>query len=245
MRIFLVDSFTMSTLVVQLENTTSLDHLLSSIDVSPDRFLQPSALVQTASLLAAKRILDPVVPEFSVFRELALNGLDVDQVWEQIRLVGDQVKSVLEKQKDLKTVDAKAVQDGTLTRVRFGGRNAVESDSDVEEDELETSDAEDTDVPGDEDGDEDEERDEGEDEDDEDGMNDDEFPTNPERDESSEDENDDKESSLKRFKSDVHGLNDAFFSIDDFNRLTEQQDNEGSEDEEVDEIDYFAGTPQL
>ena len=243
----------MSSLAEQSETTTSLDHLLSSIDVSPDRFLQPSALVQTASLLAAKRILDPVVPEFSVFRELALNGLDVDQVWEQIRLVGDQVKSVLEKQKDLKTVDAKAVQDGTLTRVHFGGRNAVESDSDVEEDELETSNAEDTDVPGDEDilleededGDEDEERDEGEDEDDEDGMNDDEFPTNPERDESSEDENDDKEGSLKRFKSDVHGLNDAFFSIDDFNRLTEQQDNEGSEDEEVDEIDYFAGTSQL
>lgn len=233
----------MSALAEQSETTTSLDRLLSSIDVSPDRFLQPSALVQTASLLAAKRILDPVVSEYSVFRELALNGLDVDQVWEQIRLVGDQVKSVLEKQKDLKTFDAKAVQDGALNHVRVRGRRAAESDSSIEEDELETSNAEDTDVPED----EDEERDEWEDEDDEDegGMIDDEFPANPERDESSEDENDGKEDSLKRFKGDVHGLNDAFFSIDDFNRLTEQQDNEGSEDEEVDEIDYFASTPQL
>jgi hypothetical protein len=71
---------------------TSLEHILGTFDVSPDIFLQPSASLQAAALVAAKRILDPIISDYSVFRELALKGLDVEQVWEQIQLVGDQLK---------------------------------------------------------------------------------------------------------------------------------------------------------
>jgi U3 small nucleolar RNA-associated protein MPP10 len=74
----------------------------------------------------------------------------------------------------------------------------------------------------------------------------DEFPVNPELDDESDGE-DDSTTVLpaKPFKKDVHGLNDEFFSIDDFNRLTEQQDITKSDEEEPDEIDYFGGNLAL
>src|SRR5277367_83754 len=88
----------MSTLTEQSADTSTLETLLSAIDVSPETFLQASPAVHTASLIAAKKLLDPVVAEYSVFNELALKGLDTEQVWEQIRLVGEQLRSVVESQ---------------------------------------------------------------------------------------------------------------------------------------------------
>ena len=223
----------MSSPTEQSLDMSSLERILSSVDVFPDTFLQPSASLQSASLVAAKRILDPVIAEYSVFRELALRGLDVEQVWEQVRLVGEKVKSALERQEDLEGNG----KSGTINVVNnhIVDGDSIEDDIDLEDQISDMEEEED----GGEDGNmvEDEEGSE-----DEDGMNDDEFPTNPELDEESED---DAESATpsepKPFKKDVHGLNDEFFSIDDFNRLTEQQDNTRSDDDNVDEIDYFAG----
>ena len=229
----------MSSLTEQSVDTPSLERILSSIDVSPDTFLQPSASLQAASLLAAKRILDPVIAEYSVFHELALRELDVEQVWEQVRLVGEQVKNALEGREDLKGNG----KNGTTMNNHFVDDSSIEEDtdlgdlmSDVKEDEQEGEDVE-------------EDRDMAEDEegsDDEDGTNDDEFPANPEFDEESEDDVEPaKPSEPKPFKKDVHGLNDEFFSIDDFNRLTEQQDNTRSDEDNIDDIDYFAGNLDL
>ena len=228
----------MSSLTEQSVDSSSLERILSTIDVSPDTFLQPSASLQTASLVAAKRILDPVIAEYSVFHELALRGLEVDQVWEQVRLVGDQIKSVLERQEDLKG----DVKSGTINGVNnhFVDGSSIEEDTDVGD---EMSDVEEEEEDGEDDGDmvEDEEASE-----DEDGMIGDEFPTNPELDEESEEDVESAtKSKPKPFKKDIHGLNDEFFSIDDFNRLSEQQDNIRSDDDNIDEIDYFAGTLDL
>jgi len=229
--------------------TTSLENLLATIETSPGTFLQPSASVQAASLVAAKRILDPIVPEYSVFKELALKGLDVEQVWEQVRLVGEEVKKVLEKKGILKGV-GNDVSNGNGVSHEDEQEND-ESDLEGSESDLEEGleeDEEDEEMLGEEDGldEEEEDGDEGDEEDEDEDMDEDEFPANPELDEDSEDEVDGKAAgALRPMKKDVHGLNDEFFSIDDFNRLTEQQDITRSDDENADEIDYFGGTLSL
>jgi U3 small nucleolar RNA-associated protein MPP10 len=214
------------------ESWSSLEHLLGAIDVAPDTFLQPSSSLQAASLVAAKRILDPVISDYSVFREVALKGLDVEQVWEQIRLVGEQVKNVLETQGNQNLPSA---ANGTATHKDFQDEDSVMEEG-TESEVGEESDERDLD--------EDEEMLSGEDisEGEEESQDDeDEFPANPELDDESEGEQEPTASEPKPFKKDVHGLNDEFFSIDDFNRLTEQQDVTNSDDENADEIDYFGG----
>ena len=216
-------------------NTATLENVLSTVDISPETFLQSSPAIHAASLVAAKRLLDPVIAHYSSFNELALRGLDTEQVWEQIRLVSEQVKSVVESRGGLNG-DTKSVN---------GAKNIADEDNQsfVDEDELEdeSMDEEDEEESLDEDGkmEDDEENSTDEDEGDE---SDNEFPINPERDEESADE-DEETTAAKPFKKDIHGLNDEFFSIDDFNRLSEQQDAERSDDENADEIDYFAGPP--
>lgn len=228
----------MSSLAEQSADTSSLERILSSMDVSPDTFLQPSASLQAASLVAAKRILDPVVSEYSVFRELALKGLDVEQVWEQIRLVGEQVESLLERQEDLTRVGKPRTTNGVNNQVNSDEEDSLGEDgADLENGIAEVEEEEDS-VAGE--GTQEDEQDS--DDDREESMKDDEFPTNPELDEESEEEADSTTTSTQKpFKKDVHGLNDEFFSIDDFNRLSEQQDIQRSDEENVDEIDYFAG----
>jgi U3 small nucleolar RNA-associated protein MPP10 len=215
--------------------SSSLEHLLASVDVSPDTFLQPSTSLQATALVAAKKILDPVVSEYSVFREVALKGLDVDQVWEQIRLVGDQVMKAFQNQ-------------GEFNNLRKNGNaKGVDIDLHSESEESMMDDSMDSDVQA---AEEDERNsqarekslEENDASDEDESVEDDEFPHNPERDEESEEEaNSETGNEQKVFKKDVHGLNDEFFSIDDFNRLTEQQDNIRSDNEDLDEIDYFAG----
>jgi U3 small nucleolar RNA-associated protein MPP10 len=238
-RTFGIEAAGMSSLAEESADTASLERILSSIDVSPQTFLQPSTSLQAASLVAAKRILDPIVNDFSVFREVALKGLDVEQVWEQVRLVGENVAALVEKQKDLPSVPKSN-----------GLHKAVDVDSDVEESMEEEEDSDSENLSSDEleneiggrledDSEISEEQEEDEDEDG--GLdNDDEFPENPEADAESDEDMDTQASTSKPFKKDAHGLNDKFFSIDDFNRLTEQQDAADS-DIGDDEIDYFGG----
>jgi U3 small nucleolar RNA-associated protein MPP10 len=225
----------MSTLAEQAADASSLEHILSSMDVAPEIFLQPSASLQAASLIAAKRMLDPVIPDYSVFRELALKGLDVEQVWEQIRLVGEQVKNALERQGEAGIVKLPATNGTDL--IGSDQESPLDEDSDVEEADSEEENEEDV---GEWDGQVQEEEEDSEDE--SESTDSDEFPPNPElAEESEEDVSVATATESKPFKKDVHGLNDEFFSIDDFNRLTERQDVSRSDEESADEIDYFAG----
>lgn len=242
------------------ESTSTFEHLLSSIEVAPDSFLQPSTSLQAASLVAAKRILDPVVSEYSVFKEVVLKGLDVEQVWEQIRLVGDQVKKRLEKEGGLNGKGLALVRNRKHDEESDEG--SMMEDLDSEEGSQDLEDDEEMESWEDEEENEHEEMQNGEEISEEDDDNDnsdleddseeaDEFPTNPEEDEISNSETEQTPSStLKSFKKDIHGLNDQFFSIDDFNRLTEQQDtlaendtNKDDDDNDDEDIDYFGGTP--
>lgn len=239
---------------------SSLENLLASIDVSPDTFLQPSTSLQAASLVAAKRILDPVISDHSVFREVTLKGLDVEQVWEQIRMVGDQVRKIAEKQGGIQTKtngvalngqdahegeDDSAVEDEASEKIDQESEDEGGADEEVEEErEAEEEEEDDDDVDMLEWGEEEASGDEEE-------SDQDEFPTNPEMDkedeENEDEENDEKPTNYKStaFKKDIHGLNDEFFSIDDFNRLTEQQEVERSDEDDNDEIDYFASCISL
>jgi U3 small nucleolar RNA-associated protein MPP10 len=213
-------------------STSSFENVLDTFDVAAETFLQPSPSLQAAALVAAKKILDPVIADYSVFGEVALKGLEVEQVWEQIRLVCDKVNSILE---EVETRQGRATapingiektqtesEDGVTVE---GGGSDEEENEDVglDSDELQSAESE---------------------KDEESLDDDDEFPRDPELDGDSDDDDNDDESvasERKPFKKDAHGLNDEFFSIDDFNRLTEQQDTTRSDDENEGEIDYFGG----
>ena len=239
----------MSTVAEESADTAGLEHILSSIDVSPRTFFQPSASLQAASLVAAKRILDPIVNEYSVFRDLALKGLDVEQVWEQVKVVGDKVAALVDKQGEVRGVKSNGVQN--RDRGEESGQDESmmeEEDTDPEnvsnnsEEALEDEDDDGNEIDEEQEEDESEEDDGDEEENNAEPLNYDEFPENPEADsESSEEIDMSAELLSKPLKKDVHGLNDEFFSIDDFNRITEQQDAAGS-DIGDDEIDLFAGT---
>src|SRR5271170_4528609 len=119
----------MSTLTEQSANTATLENVLSTFDISPEAFLQSSPAIHAASLVAAKRLLDPVIADYSSFNELALRGLDTEQVWEQRRLVSEQVKSVVESRGGLNS-DTKS---GSVN----GIKDLANDQSFVDEDELE------------------------------------------------------------------------------------------------------------
>jgi U3 small nucleolar RNA-associated protein MPP10 len=216
----------------QSANTATLENVLSTVDISPETFLQSSPAIHAASLVAAKRLLDPVIAHYSSFNELALRGLDTEQVWEQIRLVSEQVKSVVESRGGL--------NGDTISGSVNGIKDLANDQTFVDEDQLddESMDEEDEEESLDEDEDMEDDEENSMDEDEGDESDDNEFPMNPERDEESDVE---ETTTAKPFQKDIHGLNDEFFSIDDFNRLSEQQDGERSDDENADEIDYFAG----
>jgi len=234
----------MSSLAEESADTASLERILSSIDVSPQTFLQSSTSLQAASLVAAKRILDPIVSGYSVFREVSLKGLDVEQVWEQVRLVGDRVAALVEKQKDLPSSEKNNglyhgdAVDSDEESTEEGDADASENMlTDESEDEIEEEFEDNSEISKE----EEEDVDDGEEDEDTSLDIDDEFPENLAADAESDEDLDMPANTSKPFKKDVHGLNDKFFSIDDFNRMTEQQDAAGS-DIGDDEIDYLAGT---
>jgi U3 small nucleolar RNA-associated protein MPP10 len=169
--------------------------------------------------------------------------------------VGDQVKKVLAKEGDSRGWKGTVIGDGKGSN---GLEEEEESDEDslMEDDDLEAS-KEEEEGENQEWEDEDEEMqngeefsDEEEEEEEEEDPEADEFPTNLEEgDASSTSETEPSaNTTAKPFKKDIHGLNDQFFSIDDFNRLTESQDhlpsiNDDNDDENADDIDYFGGIP--
>jgi U3 small nucleolar RNA-associated protein MPP10 len=176
-----------------------------------------------------------------------------------VRLVGEHVAALVEKQKDLPTapksnglhkgeavesdVDESIEEEGSDSEDELTNESENETEGQLEDD-SEVSEEQEEDKEDEDKEDKDREDEDKEDEDkdrDEDGsLDDDEFPEIPEADKSDEDM-DMPASTSKPFKRDAHDLNDQFFSIDDFNRLTELQDAADS-DLGDDEIDYFGGT---
>lgn len=268
--------------------------LLSTLSSSAYSFLQPPPSLHAASLVLAKRYLDPLASSVSAIqaqrqqdarkkrkrgdadtdgsnrllrlKQVHLEGFGIDQVWEQARRVLDASLEEVERSLPdvLQELDAKALsaapeksysgKDHDVKTVRFDEDGFAVADSDVEgtEDEL------DDDVGGDEQG-----LDTGASGDEEamdaaSAMSDQDLAMEDEEDLSHDMEGGEtlQEEVQEIFVPDKHGLNDGFFSIDDFNKQSEfleQQDARGdpndggaSDEEDIDwDADPMAQTSGL
>ncbi|SLM40598.1 Mpp10 protein [Lasallia pustulata] len=242
--------------------------LLSTLSSSAYSFLQPPPSLHAASLVLAKRYLDPLASSVGAIqaqrqqearkkrkrgeedsyganrllrlRQVHLEGFGIDQVWEQARRVLD--SSLEEMERSLPgvlqelDVEAQPAEHEYLGRgngvkmVRFDEDGFEVAASDVEGTEAEIDDGIesesgarglDTGESGDEEAlvDESNAHDEDLAMEDEEGFSDDMEAL--------------KEEPQETFVPDKHGLNDGFFSIDDFNRQSEfleQQDARGDPD---------------
>lgn len=203
--------------------TPLLDRLTSDPTSIIDNSVQPADV-----LVLVKAILDPITKGNSVLDEIYVDGLDASQVWPQTKIILDNVTESLmfEKIPELK---------------ESGNVGVVEDVSDEdEEDQMDASsedEVDEADVPEgrelvddyEEEPLSDDQDEQDEDEQDEDDHNDRAEPKSDE--EQTED------------KKDAFGLNDGFFSIDDFNRqILAQEENNGDNDDD-DDVDYFGDIP--
>lgn len=226
---------------------------LSTLNTSPASFLQPTLPLHTDTLAYLKHALDPVALDVSAAQQARLHearkkrkrgeavdeedvlrlkqvhtrGFGAQQVWEQVRRVVEAVGREVEGAVEL----AEAREEG--------GEEDGESESELGEEGVDwTYEGDDIDVDGEgdeEEGSEDEAMGDGEDmqddyeEDDDIDMGNEDF-----------DEDEDREEPAEDFVEDKFGLNDGFFSIDQFNKQSEfmeQQDARGEDDAASDEED--------
>lgn len=232
--------------------------LLQALSANPHEFLIPTPRLHNAALSMAKQYLDPLAAVFAkggvkkseVLEKIYLDGFDVDQVWEQVRIVVDAVEGGVGERKAIGPSDSGIATNGKKRKaVQFeeedvsGGESESDDEGSIDYEE----------VPEDE---LDEESPDSDSEEDDEMMDNDDggvkFLDDPDAMEvGSEKEDEDEDGETEEYKEDVHGLNDGFFSIDDFNRQTEfleLQDMRGGEDnsdDEEDGIDYNADPSAL
>lgn len=237
--------------------------LLQALSANPHEFLMPAPRLHNAALRMAKQYLDPLAAVFAksgakseVLEKIYLDGFDVDQVWEQVRIVVDAVEGGVGERRAIGTVGG-----GGGIVVNGKKRKAVQFEDQEEEEEEKRGSASDgeasianEEIPEDElgeelhsGGDEDEIMD-----DDDGGVKFLDEADAVKIDSDAEVEEDGGEDGgAERYTEDVHGLNDGFFSIDEFNRHTEfleLQDIRGGEnnsDDEDEGIDYNADPTAL
>ncbi|KAF1350845.1 U3 small nucleolar ribonucleo protein complex, subunit Mpp10 [Delphinella strobiligena] len=230
--------------------------LLSALTSAPHAFLQPPTALHASSLSFLKDTLDPIAATLSDaqqkrlqdsrrkrkrgeqlgeeeilrLKKVHVDGFAIDQVWEQARRVIDAARK--EAEKGLETLKERyAVEEEEEEDESDIGEEGVDYEIEGVDDgaeEYHTSD------------DEDEEEEDGDVQDDDDGDEQEEGDEDIEMgsDAGSEDDRDDEPA--EEYIPDPHGLNDGFFSIDDFNRQSEfleQADARGDEDEPSDEED--------
>jgi U3 small nucleolar RNA-associated protein MPP10 len=239
-------------------NQHSSQALVAALSASPHSFLQPTPSLHAASLVFAKQFLDPLaagisdaqiarrnearkkrkrgekdVGESSVLglKKVHLQGFGIDQVWEQAKRVLDAAREEVER--TLPKVQEAAASNETngagIDMMRFDEDGFEIGSSEDEEDEEmeELGSEEDSDPEIDPNAEEDEDFDH---DDFEEGFHTDEEDEGLE---GSEDEQDLESQEGGELVEDPHGLNDGFFSIDDFNRQSqflERQDERGEDD---------------
>ena len=249
----------MTTMALQpsTHNLETSEDLLAALSTSAHSFLQPSSTLPTSAVLAAKRLLDPLASDVSQaqeerrkenrkkrkrhetesdsanqvlqLREVYTKGFGLNQIWEQARRVldaaGDEVERYLENRAALKLkgsflAKTKELQQEDVRIVQFDEDGFEVSSDDRSDlaDEIQVEEIDDLD-------------------------------DNFDEKEAEDIENDLSESSAndqtQTFQPDPNGLNDGFFSIDDFNRQSrflEQKDARGEDDNPSDEeeIDWDA-----
>lgn len=261
------ESHTLSAQTLALPTTTP-ESLLAALENEPHLFLQPTTALHAAALRSAKRFLDPLALGINEaqterlrasrkrkrgrqdaeneesndvlrIKKITLEGFGVEQIWEQVRRVLDAAGKETEGAMSLDDDQVEVGHEDGVKMVRFDDEGfEVMSDEEDEEDGMEDSDH-DTELDGDIDGFEEGSDDfNGEDEEMDDVMGED-F-----RDDYEESEGDEQ---VGEFVTDPNGLNDGFFSIDDFNRQSEfleRQDAKGDPDDgaasDEEDVDWAA-----
>jgi len=234
-------------------NGSSSSLLIKALSNSQHEFLQPKSPLHSAALALAKKYLDPLAASVAggkkseVLEKIYLDGFDVDQVWEQARLVVDAVESGVSEGKGVAwgvngAVNG-AMKGGELTNGKKRKAAAFEDEIDSASGTSSQGDSEEG-----EEGDGDGDLSEGEYEEsiDEDGGI--ALPDDSDGEDIEEASEEGGGEEQEEFVPDVHGLNDGFFSIDDFNRQTqllEMQDERGELGSDGEEIDYDADPDQL
>lgn len=228
----------------------AIDLTKGTLDAFAGRLVDEQTLRLQAKRKEKKRKRGDAGDEGSLLkiRKVHTQGFGVDQVWEQARRVIDALRS--EVSRGLEELDVAQndkhitlqQEEGIESEGESGdGGSGLEGEDDEPEGESEVDVDEDVMMDGDEeefeDGNEDGNKDAAEDEND--AALYDEL-----EDENEYDSTEDEEESPDVFVPDPHGLNDGFFSIDDFNKQTEfleQQDaaadlftGEASDEEEID-----------
>ena len=239
------------------------DLVVSALSASSHTFLQPAPALHLDAVAFAKNLLDPLAadvaeaqsarreenrkkrkrgiiePEDAVLqlRQVYTSGLGVQQVWEQARRVLDAACAEVERNvaahQDQRAVVSPSVdghEDAYDTAGESDESHMEDGEEEDGEDRLTEQDPEIQNNEGAYHGEGFEDEDTAEEEDDDD----DEIESDV-----------DQQTVEETFVQDPHGLNDGFFSIDDFNRQTqflEQQDARGEDDNpsDEDEIDWDA-----
>lgn len=239
--------------------------LLQALSANPHEFLMPAPRLHSAALRMAKQYLDPLAAVFAkggakksgVLEKIYLDGFDVDQVWEQVRIVVDAVEGGVGERRAIGTGGGGGIIVNGKKRKMVQFEDQEEEEEEEEGKRGSSSDEEasiaDEEVPEDEldeeihsGGDEDEIMD-----DDDGGVKFLDEADTIEVDSDAEVEDGGEDGGAERYTEDVHGLNDGFFSIDEFNRHTEfleLQDIRGGEnnsDDEDEGIDYNADPTAL
>lgn len=245
-------------------NLETSEDLLVALSTSAHSFLQPSSTLHTSAILAAKRLFDPLAFDVSQaqegrrrenrkkrkrseiesdgsnqvlqLREVYTDGFGIDQIWEQASRVLDAASSEVER--DLQRTAASKPVGGSLVETNEPSQGNVRMVQ-FDEDGFEVGSDEESDLADEDEAEEIEEDDEGGE------GHDDEFEE--EHDEDVEDYLDEPspDEKVQTYQPDPHGLNDGFFSIDDFNKQSqflEQKDARGEDDNpsDEDEIDWDA-----
>lgn len=239
--------------------------LCNTISGSPHGFLVPSTELHTTSRLATKNFLDPLASSLTTVQDrwhksqnngqrakknssknrfrvqkLYLDGFSVGQVWEQVARIIDETNNQMSN--DIEQT-AKSLQK-SVGKGRLHSPQSIASDQDDSalEDEISQSElgsrssAEDSNLDSEDlEDDMEEDVDEGSDEE----LEDESDADLEERSSVSED------ATSETYVEDKFGLNDGFFSIDDFNRQSEyfeRMDERGDQDELSDdeEVDWHA-----
>jgi U3 small nucleolar RNA-associated protein MPP10 len=241
--------------------------LLTTLSQSPDRLLQPSPDIAISALDFAKGLLDPLAADIVdtqklrrednrrkrkrgddtdighplQLRTVYTQGLQIKQVWEQAKRILEAACHEVER----------TVQPHQLVAVaETNGVGADHATSDDDEDLIDDEDLKQDGISDDDESEEDGEQGlDPADEIIEDGNLASDAEMSEEDIEREDDDGDiiSSNNSLRRetFKPDTHGLNDGFFSIDEFNRQSqflEQMDARGEEENpsDEDEIDWDA-----
>jgi U3 small nucleolar RNA-associated protein MPP10 len=212
--------------------------LTSILTHAPHEFLQPSGnAIQDAALNLVKRYMDPLMKESGGDLDMVyLDGFEVEQVWEQVRGVAEKMAVQVPTKEEGSSGEDSDLEEGNEEEDGEDEED-VDMESDEEDEGMEGVEGEETFVGF---GNEDEEKEGSEEEEEEEGG---EIEEGSDEEDIEEDEEEEEEEG-KDLVEDVHGLNDGFFSIDDFNRQTEMlelQDARGdTQQDEDDDFDFHA-----